>query len=347
MCNPTVAIAYSDTMDVLVLGGTHHVGRCVVEAALARGDAVTTITRGVSGPPATGAEPLYADRTDAAELAAAIGDGQWDVAIDTWTGAPRAVKDAAALLVERVPRYVYVSSRSVYRWPIPVGVDETAPVVEADPDSDQRDDYAAAKRGGELAALGAFGERALVARAGLILGPYERVGRLPWWLRRLERGGAVLAPGPQDRPLQYIDGRDLAEWILAATAQGVGGVFNTVSRPGHTTTGELLGVAREVTGSRARLVWVPAATVTAAGVSPWTELPIWVPPDGELAGLHSGDVSAAYGVGLRCRPVTETVSDTWKWLQAEGDPDSLRDGSVGLPARREEEVLTAAGLSTD
>jgi hypothetical protein len=121
--------------------------------------------------------------------------------VDTWSGAPQAVRDAATLLVNRVGHYGYVSSRSVYRWPIPAGLDERGPVVEGDPTSPDHRDYAAAKRGGELAVLDAFGENALLARAGLILGPYEQVGRLPWWLRRLERGGRVLAPGPMGRPL--------------------------------------------------------------------------------------------------------------------------------------------------
>ncbi|MGH9056217.1 MAG: reductase [Acidimicrobiales bacterium] len=250
------------------------------------------------------------------------------------------MRDSAALLVDRAPSYCYVSSRSVYRWPIPPGLDERGPVIEGDPTSPDDGSYPAAKRGGELAALEVFGERALVARAGLILGPYEWVGRLPWWLRRLERGGRVLAPGPADRPLQFIDGRDLAQWMLSAAESKVGGIFNTVSEPGHATMGELLDACRAVTGSGAELVWTPPDKIAEAGIAPWTELPIWVPPDGELVGLHAGDVSAASKQGLRCRPVVDTVIDTWAWLQAEGDPPSLSDGSVGLNAQREAEVLT-------
>ncbi len=330
-------------MELLVLGGTHHVGRSVVEEALARGDAVTTVTRGRSGPPAAGAEALHADRTEPDELRVALDARSWDAVIDTWSGPPVAVRDAAALLAGRVGHYGYVSSRSVYRWPIPVGLDESGLVVDGDADSVRDDDYAAAKRGGELAAIGAFGSSALIARAGLILGPYERIGRLPWWLRRLERGGPVLAPGPTDRPLQYVDGRDLAAWMLEAAAAGLGGSYNTVSAPGHTTMGELLEVATEITGSHAELVWVGPEVVEDAGVAPWTELPIWLPPTGEAAGLHAGDVTAALRLGLRCRPVGETVADTWAWLQAEGDPAALAEGSVGWSAEREDEVLARLG----
>jgi 2'-hydroxyisoflavone reductase len=328
-------------VDILVLGGTHHVGRSVVEVALIQGHSVTTLTRGVSGRPDAAAEALYADRLDRAAVEEALGARQWDAVIDTWSRAPLAVHEAAEMLADRAGYYCYVSSRSVYRWPIPVGLDESAPVVDGDPGSSDNSDYAQCKRGGELAAVQAFGERSLLARAGLILGPYERVGRLPWWLRRIERAGRVLCPGPPTRPLQYIDGRDLAEWILLMAERGLGGAFNAVSVPGHTSMGELLETALAVTGSSAELVWVPPSIIEQAGIGAWTELPIWVPPDGELAGLHAGDVAAAYAHGLRCRPVAGTIIDTWAWLQAEGDPAALSNGTIGLPRDREASVLAA------
>src|SRR5262249_29858460 len=253
------------------------------------------------------------------------------------------VGDAARLLAGRAGHYCYVSSRSVYRWPIPPGGDESAPVVEADPTSAASDDYAAAKRGGELAAVEAFGTRALLARAGLILGPYEITGRMPWWLRRIERGGDVLAPGPPDLPLQYIDGPDLAAWLLHAADKGVGGVFNTVSKPGQATMRNLLEAAKAATGSPARLVWIPPDVIARAGIAPWTELPVWVPPDSELIGLHTGDVSAVYAAGLSCRPIEETVADTWAWLRAEGDPPPAPDRPAhGVDPDREREVLAEA-----
>jgi 2'-hydroxyisoflavone reductase len=331
-------------MRLLVLGGTHHVGRAVVETAIARGDQVTTLTRGVSGPSAPGATALHADRTDSGALAAALDGQAWDAVIDTWSGAPRFVRDSARLLAGRAGHYGYVSSRSVYQWPIAAGAAEDAPVVAADAGDDTSADYSVAKRGGELAAEAAFGDRALLARAGLILGPYELAGRMPWWLRRLERGGDVLAPGPPDMPLQYIDCRDLAAWMLTAADRGLGGAFDTVSRPGHATMRSLLEAARTVTGSRARLVWTPPEVIVAAGIEGWTELPVWVPPDGEAGGLHASDVAKAYAAGLTCRPVTETVADTWAWLQAEGDLP-VRPGrpAHGLDPDREREVL--AGLA--
>jgi nucleoside-diphosphate-sugar epimerase len=329
-------------MRLLVLGGTHFVGRAVVETALARGDSVTTVTRGASGPPAAGAAPIYVDRSDRSALAAVLGDGAWDAVIDTWSGAPRVVRDAAELLTGRAAHYGLVSSRSVYRWPIRPGLDEAAPVVDGDPDSESAENYAAAKRGGEVAAVQSFGGPVLVARAGLILGPYEDVGRLPWWLRRLERGGHVLAPGPPDRPLQYIDARDLAVWMLKLADRRRSGAFNAVSKPGHGTMETLLEAALAATGSAADLIWVDPTAIESAGVAAWTQLPVWAPPTGELAGLHDGDVTAAYRAGLTCRPVAETVADTWRWLLDEGDPKPRFDRPpVGLDPVRERTILDA------
>ena len=324
-----------------MLGGTHHVGRCAVEAALAAGDDVTTVNRGVSRPPADGVTGLVADRTVPGALAAALdGRPDWDAVLDTWSGAPRVVHESARLLSGRAGHYGYVSSRSVYVWPIPPGLDESAPVADGDPDSDDAVDYQAAKRGSELAVLDGFDGQVLLARAGLILGPYELTGRLPWWLRRLADGGPTLAPGPYERPLQYVDGRDLALWMLGSAQRDQAGTYNVVSHRGHATMGTLLDSAVEASGRRAQLVWVAPEVVEEAGIAAWTELPIWLPPTGEAAGLHDGDVSAAYAAGLSCRPVQDTVADTWSWLQAEGWPPPRPDRPpVGLDRSREDAVL--------
>ncbi|MER7370088.1 NAD-dependent epimerase/dehydratase family protein [Nonomuraea wenchangensis] len=166
-------------MHVLVMGGTHHVGRAVVEVALRRGDTVTTLNRGLSRPPVPGVEALAADRTDPGTVRRALGERSWDAVIDTWAWAPSVVRDSARLPADRVGHYGYVSSRAVYAWPWPPGADESAPLVAGDPGSQDGADYAAPKRGGELAVLEVFGERALLARTGTILGPYEDVGRIP------------------------------------------------------------------------------------------------------------------------------------------------------------------------
>jgi nucleoside-diphosphate-sugar epimerase len=331
------------TRRLLMLGGTEFVGRAVAEAALDQGWEVTVFHRGRHEPP-PGVRSLLGDRTTTDGLAAlADGPGEWDAVVDTWSGAPRAVRDAARLLAGRVSRHVYVSSCSVYAWPARAGYDENAPLVEgASADADGTD-YARDKRGGELAALDAFGTgRTLFVRSGLILGPYENIGRLPWWLNRIAAGGPVLAPGPRDLPLQYIDVRDLADWTLGAVEAGLDGAYNLAGPPGHSTMGALLDACAGVTGARADLRWTEPGAVLAAGIEPWTQLPVWLPPGSESeAALYSADVSRAVRAGLRCRPVQETVADTWSWLRSLGQvaPVRVDRPPVGLDPAVEAKVL--------
>jgi 2'-hydroxyisoflavone reductase len=232
----------------------------------------------------------------------------------------------------------------VYAPPPPVGGDEDAPAVDASPDDQDDCDYARCKRGAELAVLREFGERrTLIARPGLILGPHEDVGRLPWWLERVNRGGEVLAPAPPERPLQLIDARDLARFVLDAATGGHAGVFNTVSRRGHATTQMLLDSCIDVAGAPdARLSWVSAEVIERAGIEPWTQLPIWLPLGHEYEGLHGADVERAHAAGLCCRPVSETVADTWAWMQSlEGPPPR----KPGLPALGVEPAAERAALA--
>jgi nucleoside-diphosphate-sugar epimerase len=299
-------------MRLLVLGGGSFVGRAVVQDALARDWEVTTFNLGRRPAVDGRVDRLVGDRTRPADLAV-LGERTWDAVVDTWSGAPRAARDGAHVLKDRVDRYVYVSSGSVYAPPPPRGGEESAPTVDASPDAEDGD-YAQLKRGAELAIERVFGDRAVFARSGLILGPHEDVGRLPWWLLRMDRGGEVLAPGPADLALQYIDVRDLARFLLDVGVDGRSGPFNVVSRSGHTTMGGLLEACRAATGNAAQLTWVDPEHIAAAGIEAWSELPVWLPSDHEYRGMHEADVERAHAAGLRCRPVAETVRDTWAWL---------------------------------
>ncbi|ARF56773.1 NAD-dependent epimerase/dehydratase family protein [Streptomyces gilvosporeus] len=327
-------------MRLLILGGTEFVGRAVAEAALARDWQVTVFHRGRHAAP-EGTTALHGDRGNGTAGLAALASGEWDAVVDTWSGAPVAVRDAARLLAGRVGNYAYISSGSVYAFPPTGPLTERSPVVAGDPDATSGEDYAAAKRGGELAAVDAFGDRALLVRAGLILGPYENIGRLPWWLGRIARGGPVLAPGPRDLPLQYVDVRDLAEWTLDALRDGLGGPYSLVSEPGHATMGELLESCVTVTGSAAELRWRAPEDILAAGIEPWTELPVWLPPGDHQNALFGVDVSKALAAGLRCRPVHETVTDTWAWLRALGGSAPRRPDrpAPGLAPEKEARAL--------
>ncbi|HVC03762.1 MAG TPA: NAD-dependent epimerase/dehydratase family protein [Candidatus Acidoferrales bacterium] len=325
---------------VLVLGGTDFVGPAVVSAACAHGDDVTIFHRGQTGSAPEGVRVMHGDRTQPSDLDA-VASEQWDLVVDAWSRAPRVVLESARRLEATSARYVYISTISVYQDVHEGPLNETAPVVDASPDADATD-YAADKRGAELAIESVFGpDRCVFARPGLILGPRENIGRLPWWLRRINAGGTVLAPGPADNGLQFIDARDLAEFALNTTLNGA---VNVLSIPGFTTMAEVLDLCKKATGSEATFTWVDAEFLLAEKVEPWTELPIWVPDIGEWSGFYMTDSSLAQRSGLTCRPVRDTVFDTWAWLRDNPEWTQVVTGNrvrVGLAPERETALLAA------
>lgn len=331
-------------MRLLVLGGTRFVGRAVVADAIRRGYEVTLVSRGESGAAPADVEWIAFDRTDAAAMAS-LRHRSWDAVIDTWGGDAAAVELSTSVLAEAAGWYGYVSSRSVYCWPLPVGADESAPVVDPVPDGG----YPSDKRAAEIAVESRFSGRSMLARAGLILGPYEDTGRLTWWLSRAAVGGEMVAPAPPDRGWQCIDARDLASFMLDAAAIGTAGAYNVVCpTSAGVTTLRLLEACVEVTGHRADLVWIGAPTLNQIGAREWEDVPGWIAPDGEGAGMHDCDVGKAVAAGLSCRPVEETVADTWEWLRAipSGERPPRRAGVPvrGLSAEQEQAIwwLTAA-----
>ena len=264
----------------------------------------------------------------------------WDLVIDTWSEAPSAVLASTEALRDHAGFYAYISSGSVYPQPPPLGADQSTETVPADPSSDDGD-YSEFKRGAEIAVEQAFPGRMLLARAGTILGPHENRGRLTWWLWRMARGGEVLCPGPPENPIQYVDARDLAKFVISAAVAGHAGPFNTVSRRGHATMGSLLEACHATSGAdNTAMVWLDPEAIDSAGIAPWDELPIYIPPGHEYSGMHDADVERAHAAGLRCRPVIETVSDTWQWLNTlpakSGEPDHA---GPGLAPQREREAL--------
>ena len=250
------------------------------------------------------------------------------------------MRSSAQLLRGRVGRYAYCSSVSAYREGRPPGGDESWPAVDADPAAESTG-YAEDKRGAELAALASFPD-GLVGRPGLVLGPYEDIGRLPWWLGRAARGGRVVAPGRPERPLQYVDARDLAAWFNDNLAAGTGGIVDLTNPSGQSTTQTLLEAVVRVTGDQAELVWVDQETVLSSGAEPWTQLPCWVPETPEFAGFMEGDTSKAVATGLVSRDVADTVAATWEWLQRDGFPAQRPDRPVhGLPEALERALLAS------
>jgi len=332
-------------MRLLVLGGTRFVGRAIVEEALGRGHDVTTFNRGQTGLDLAGVEAVRGDRESSADLHRLVTGRSWDVVVDTSGYVPRVVGDAARALVGRAGRYIFLSTISVYPdWPAN-GVSEASPVYECSPDvggsaADEASwsaiQYGGYKAGCERAVAEVFGDRALVLRPGVILGPHENVGRLTWWLRRIARGGRVLGPGNPDRSIQPIDVRDVASFALDLAGSGRAGVLNVAAPKGHATFGSMLAHCAHATDSNSELVWVDDGFLVEQGVRQWTEIPLWR--------LHAGtwdvDTTMARTGGLLCRPLAETVWDTWAWMGERGGPAPYgRQAQHGLSPEREQQLL--------
>jgi nucleoside-diphosphate-sugar epimerase len=307
-------------MRILILGGTVFLGRHVVAEALARGHELTLYSRGEHGTVPEGVEHVRGDRADVTPLQ----DGQWDAAIDTSGYDPAHVQASAAL---DIGHYVFVSSCNVYPAWTEEPIDEDSPVWQ------DGEGYGPDKAAAERHVL----PKGATVRAGLIVGPHDNVFRLPWWVRRIRQGGVVPAPGRPDLPMQIIDARDLANFLLDLAEQRIAGAFNGTGPIGQTTMGELLGAAGD-----AELRWVSDQALQALHVEPWIELPLWLPE----AYTWQVGTDRAQAAGLRCRPVAETVADIAAWLEAGGEAelDDWRSEHRPPPMRaeREQELLRAA-----
>jgi 2'-hydroxyisoflavone reductase len=315
---------------LLLLGGPKFVGRAVIDAALHRGHEVTLFNRGTTG------ADLYPD------LERIVGDRdggldgllgrRWDAVVDTSGYLPRLVAASAGLLATAVEHYVFVSSVSAYASFREV-VDEDAALAElsAPGSEDIQADYGALKAHCERAVLQAFPGRATLVRAGLIVGPHDPTGRFTYWPHRVAEGGDVLVPGPAWRPVQFVDVRDLAAWMLTAAETGLAGPFNVT---GPSTMGAVLDAARRVSGSSARAVEVDDAFLTGQEVGEWMELPLWIDVSNEdWRHFMEVDTTRATDAGLTLRPLDETVAATLE--------HAARVDGVGLSAERERELLAA------
>ena len=318
-------------MHVLILGGTRFVGRAVVDAALDRGDTVTRFNRGKTNPGLyPQVETIIGDRTgDLSALSAR----HWDAVVDVAAYDPEVVRRSAQALADAADRYVFVSTASVYA-DHSVRQVEGAPVIPLRADTPADDLYGARKAAAEQIVTEAFGDRGLIVRAGLIVGPNDPTDRFAYWPRRIARGGRILAPGDPADPLQFIDVRDLGGWIIQGARRGLRGVFNVTGEP--FPFGRLLEECVAATGSRdADRQWVPTARLLAAGVDPWMGVPLWIAAPGWEA-ANDVDVSRALAAGLRLRPLAETIRDTLAWDLARGGP---APGDEGLSREREEDLL--------
>lgn len=311
-------------MRLVVLGGTRFVGRAICNAAHRRGYDVVVFNRGRSGPPPPGALAVRGDRTmisDLRDLAKLIdGRGGADMIIDPACYAPSYALTSARILKDVAPSYAVVSTVTAHsQWPAEQ-VESSSPIYETGITQGPSDDaqlYGRLKAGVERAVETIFGEiNTLVVRPGVVLGPHEDLGRLPDYLRRAARGGGFVVGGDPRAWFQYVDVRDLAEFILTCAVTGRPGRYDVVTRPGDYTWGDLAGVIAEMAGGRP--VFIPDGRLREAAVLPWSGLPLWLPEDADTKGLWSVNGEAAFDFGFSPRPLHDTVADTWKWLQTEG-----------------------------
>ncbi|KAI1081796.1 reductase [Whalleya microplaca] len=327
--------------------GQGRVGRVIAIEALKRGHQVTTFHRG-SKPTPEGAISITGDRLNSDDYEGLSGLA-FDAVIDTWQGHPAAVTNAWTALAGRFRYYAYVSSISVYQQPDSASlISRTEDTPLADVSQPEPNGYIVNKRLAEVIAEEngkQQGIPVLFARAGMIfgLGDYSpSSNRLFWWLNRMRRGGPVLAPGPRDNPIQFVDVRDLAEFLVNAAETRLAGSYTANGDIGATTMGELLEEANAVTGKHAELKWTSPEVILEAGIEPWTELPCWLPPNTvDHCSMYSWDVSKARAAGLKMRPVTDTVKDTWAWMQSGQQAESYDtvNWTIGLNSEKEAKVL--------
>ncbi|MFJ8313042.1 MULTISPECIES: NAD-dependent epimerase/dehydratase family protein [unclassified Streptomyces] len=332
------------TTSVLVMGGSHFLGRAAATEALGRGWAVSVFNRGKTGRNPEGVRAIQGDRTNPEDLARLADMGPWDAIIDTSGMSADVVDLATRALADATSRYVYTSTVSVYAgWPLLPLTEDLPTLTEAGPMTDVPSDvnvaYGMDKAAAEKAARTNLGEGLTILRPGVILGPEEYVGRLPWWLRRIERGGRVLAPGNSEQPISPVDARDVAAFACdrAASAR-TGEIFNITAPSNHATMDGFLRTCVEVVGADATLEWVDGDFLLRNSAKQWTELPLWrtYPGTWAVSGVR------AQKAGLRCRPLSETVADTWAWLSGgETAVDHERADLHGLAEEKEAALLGA------
>ncbi|QSB22147.1 NAD-dependent epimerase/dehydratase family protein [Curtobacterium sp. 24E2] len=329
-------------MKILILGGSVFLGRAVAEAALRSGHDVFVLNRGISQPNVPGVVAIVGDRDEAETFAQARAVGPFDLVVDTSGFEPETVALSGKMLVDICSHYIFISTVSAFSgWP-------AEPVTESSPllaFSEEERSYGPSKAECERVLKAQFGDRLSVLYPGVLIGPHENVGRLPWWLARHAQAGDILYP-ELDVSISPVDVRDVADFVLVLANKPAVGSYVVSGASGEETLGRLLQICATVTGADVKPVRVADEALLANAVEPWTDLPFWAPHGVGADAIWSTDCSAALDAGLRLRPLLDTVADTWAWMQAIGAASDVsqlpafKEG-LGLSTYKEQQLLEA------
>ena len=330
---------------ILILGGTGFLGPAFVTAAQARGHSLTLFNRGKTRPELfPDVEKLRGDRDPKKdEGLKALAGRKWDAVLDNSGYYPRMVRASAELLAPNVKQYLYISSISAYASDQTPYEDESGPTARlADPTVETMgthyENFGGLKRLCEEAVEKALPGRTANIRPGYIVGPEDRTDRFTSWPVRFDKGGQMLAPGSPEDPIQIIDVRDLAEWLVLVIENNLTGIFNAAGPEKPWSMGGVLAACKEVTGKDTKALWVPSDFLAKHGVSEDGSIPIWMPPTGKTKGAHLRSNAKAVKAGLKFRPTSVTVRDTLAYFKSlpEERRAKLR---AGLTPEREAELL--------
>ena len=339
-------------MKLLIMGGTRFVGRHLVTSALARNHEITLFNRGTHSSAAPrNVETICGDRNH--DLSKLQGR-RWDTVVDTCGYLPRTVKTSAEVLANSIGRYIFISSQSVYADLSSPGVDETAPLATVTSaqletanaiESSRPSAMTYGKMYGGLKALceqvaeETLPNRVLSIRPGLIVGPDDYTDRFTYWVVRVGRGGEVLAPGRPERSVQFIDVRDLADWIVRMIERQETGIYNANGCANALAMGDVLDECKSVTGSDAVFSWVNEEFLLAEKVASWIEMPLWLPEGAapHLGGFMHINSDKAVAAGLTFRSLKDTIQDTRNWWEANKQTEELK---AGMDSSKEQTLLS-------
>jgi 2'-hydroxyisoflavone reductase len=335
---PTQALS-AKPGSLLILGGTGFIGPHLTQEALRLGWKVTHFNRGKSSPAGvTGVETLIGDRKGQLD---ALRGRQWDVVIDDTGYVPKYVKLSGDLLAPNIGYYLYISSISAYASFAKPNDEDSPTGVLSDPQAEQitGETYGPMKALCERYTLETFKGRACIVRPGYIVGPLDPTDRFTYWPVRVAKGGEMLAPGTAHDPIQIIDVRDLAAWMMRLAQARTVGKFNAVSPARAFTMGALIEESQRASpASKTTITWVPESFLSKHWKADEVDLPPWAPISGDTAGLSLISASLAQRTGLKSRPLRDTVRDTLEWFHSL-PPERQSKLHAGLDAQKESETL--------